>query len=115
MIIVLVLISVVCLVSYLNYSHKQQMYEKFSSRLPNGFFNPDDPTFWKVSINVSEQKIKKMESPSYKQQEQEKMKRMGFDITVTDEMISERYNQTKKELDFARKELQRLTGHKNNE
>ncbi|MDG4476799.1 hypothetical protein [Thiovibrio frasassiensis] len=108
-IIALALISVLCLVSYFNYSHKQEMYEKFSSRLPDGFFNQDDPTFWRVAIKVSEQKIKDIETSGYKQLEQKKMERMGINITVTDELISEEYKQTKKELNFARKELKRLT------
>jgi hypothetical protein len=85
------------------------MYEKFSSRLPSGFFNPQDLTFWSISIKVSEQKLKEMESPGYKQREQEKMKRMGFDITITDEIISQEYKQTQRELVFAREELERLT------
>jgi hypothetical protein len=109
LIIALALLSVIGLVSYSNYSHKQEMYEKFSSRLPGGFFNHDDPTFWRASIKVSEQKIKDIESPGYKEREQRKMKKMRFNITVTDEMISQEYKQTQDELAFARKELKRLT------
>jgi hypothetical protein len=108
-IITLALLSVVGLVSYSNYSHKQGMYEKFSSRLPDGFFSPDDPTFWRASIKVSEEKLKDIESPYYKEREQKKMKRMRFDITITDEIISQEYKQTHEELAFARKELKRLT------
>ena len=86
------------------------MYEKFSSYLPEGYFKPDDPTFWKIAIKVTDQKIREMDNPNYIQREQDKMKRMGLNITVTDEMISKRYLQMKKELDFANKELERLTG-----
>ena len=108
-IITLVLLSVIGLVSYSNYSHKQEMYEKFTSRLPEGFFNPDDPTFWRASIKVSEQKLKDIESPDYKEREQKKIKRMQFNITINDEIISQEYKQTQEELAFARKELKRLT------
>jgi len=108
-IIALALIFVFGLISYFNYSQKQAMYEKFSSRLPSGFFNPDDPTFWRVSIKVSEQQLKDIDSPGYKQREQKKMKRLGFDITITDEMISQEYKRAQKELVFARKELKRIT------
>lgn len=108
-IIALALLSVIGLVSYFNYLHKQEMYEKFSLRLPDGFFNPDDPIFWRASIKVSEQKLKDIESPGYKEREQNKITKMRFDITITDEMISQEYKQTQEELAFARKELKRLT------
>ena len=110
LIFIFVLISILFLISYFNYAQKQKMYKKFSSNLPEGFFNQDDPTAWEIAIKIREQEIREMETPNYKQREQEKMKRMVFDITVTDEMVSERYLQTKKELDFAKKELERLTG-----
>lgn len=107
---IFVLISILCLVSYFNYAQKQKMYEKFSSYLPEGYFNPDDPAFWKIAIKVADQEIREMDATNYIQREQEKMKRMGFNITVTDEMVSKKYLQKKKELDFAKKELERLTG-----
>lgn len=114
-VLLIVFASITCLVFYFNYIQKQKMYEKFSSHLPDGYFDPKDPTFWKIAINISEQEIEKMESPNYKKQEQDKMKRIGFDITVTDEMISDRYMQTKKELDFAKKELKKLSDSRKNQ
>ena len=90
------------------------MIEEFISSLPEVYFDPDDPSAWKIAIKIREQELGEMETPNYKQREQEKMKRLGFDITVTDEMISERYHHIKKELDFAKKQLERLIDQSQN-
>ena len=103
----------VLLFYYFNLQNKR-MIERIASKIPEGYFDPNIPSAWRIIIKVNEQIIRDMETLGYKQREQEKMKKLGLDITITDDMLSERYLEIKKELDFAKKQLKRLIGQRQN-
>jgi hypothetical protein len=83
------------------------MLKKFSKGIET-FFNPNDPKQWEIAIKLREDRAREMEAPDFAQKEQKKMKKLGFNITITEDMMGKEFLKTKEELNFAKIQLQKL-------
>ena len=87
---------------------RAEMMTRLLSHFPDGYGNPDDPQTWEVIILVRQRKLEDMAKPGYREREQEKMAQMGFDITLTEEMVQRDRKRLSEEVQFAQERLNRI-------